>query len=74
MVKDTGSTTMEQKWTVPQERLQDRIQLETVELYVGRYTTDLDRIRDYASVMVDELIFFNQALSNDDIDALYNAD
>ena len=38
---------------------------------VGRDYTDADK--EYASVQVDELIFFNQVLSNDHINKLYNA-
>ena len=37
---------------------------------VGRYYTDQDR--DYISVEIDELIFFNQALNNDNINTLYS--
>ena len=40
-------------------------------IVLGRYYTDSDEY--YTSAMVDELVFFNQALSNDDINALYNA-
>ena len=39
-------------------------------IVVGRYETDKDR--NYVSVQVDELIFFNQALSMNDIKLLYN--
>ena len=42
-------------------------------IVVGRFAIDRDRALDYASVQVDELLFFNQALSNDDVNALYNA-
>ena len=37
-------------------------------IVVGRHYTD--RNQDYASVQVDELIFFNQALTQQQIDAL----
>ena len=40
-------------------------------IVVGRYATDRDI--DYASVMVDELLFFNQALSVDDTETLYQS-
>ena len=38
---------------------------------VGRRYTDQDT--DYASMQIDELIFFNKALSTRDIKLLYNA-
>ena len=38
---------------------------------VGRYYTNTDAL--YASFQVDELIFFNQILSNDNINLLYTA-
>ena len=41
-------------------------------LVVGRYFTDEDRT--YASVQVDELIFFNQALSSEEVIILSNLD
>ena len=37
-------------------------------IVVGRFATDLDR--HYATVMVDELLFFNQTLTSAEIDAL----
>ena len=42
-------------------------------IVVGRYYTDHDGAEDYASVQIDELIFFNHALNNDNVNALYNA-
>ena len=39
-------------------------------IVVGRYYTNADR--DYATVQVDELIFFNQSLSVDEIRMLYD--
>ena len=39
-------------------------------IVVGKYYTELDQ--DYASVMIDELIFFNKTLTNYEIEALYN--
>ena len=36
---------------------------------VGRHYTDKDL--DYVSVQVDELIFFNEALSDTDVEALF---
>ena len=38
---------------------------------LGRYKTNIDN--NYGSVQVDELIFFNQALSEGDITMLHNA-
>ena len=38
-------------------------------IVVGRITTTKDS--SYASVQIDELLFFNQALSNDNINLLY---
>ena len=40
-------------------------------IVVGRYRTDLDR--DYASFMVDELIYFNVSLTSDDLQLIYNS-
>ena len=40
-------------------------------IVVGRWYTDFDC--DYSGVQVDELLFFNGALSNGDINALYTA-
>ena len=40
-------------------------------IVVGRRFTDRDRL--YMSMMVDELLFFNQTLSTTDIKLLYNA-
>ena len=40
-------------------------------IVVGRAHTDQDKL--YASVLVDELLFFNQALINDDINKLYTS-
>ena len=40
-------------------------------IVVGRMKTDEDRY--YASMEIDELIFFNKALSTADIKLLYNA-
>ena len=40
-------------------------------IVVGRISTNLDR--DYASMQVDELIFFNHPLMLDEITALSNA-
>ena len=37
---------------------------------VGRYYTNVNTL--YASVQVDELVFFNQTLSNDNINLLYS--
>ena len=39
-------------------------------IVMGRHYTDLDQ--NYASVQVDELIFFNQALSPSDVTALWH--
>ena len=40
-------------------------------IVVGREFTDQDR--NYASLQVDELIFFNQALNNSEIQLIYNS-
>ena len=40
-------------------------------IVVGRFATDLDR--DYASVMVDELIYFNAALTSTEVQLIYNS-
>ena len=40
-------------------------------IVVGRYYTDKDR--DYASVQVDELIYFDAALTSDDVQLIYNS-
>ena len=40
-------------------------------IVVGRRHTD--RNQNYASVQVDELIFFNQALSDNEVQLIYNA-
>ena len=40
-------------------------------IVVGRHFTDQDRL--HMSMMVDELLFFNQTLSTTDIKLLYNA-
>ena len=40
-------------------------------IVLGRRYTDKDK--DYASVQVDELIFFNQALTNDQVELIYNS-
>ena len=39
-------------------------------IVLGRYYTDSDQL--HASVQVDELIFFNRALTESEIEALYN--
>ena len=40
-------------------------------IVVGRSYTDQDKL--YASVQVDDMIYFNQALINEDINKLYTA-
>ena len=40
-------------------------------IVVGRYYPDQDR--NYASVQVDELIYFNAALTSDDVQSIYNS-
>ena len=40
-------------------------------IVVGRLFTDRDQ--DYASVQVDELIYFNASLSSDHVQSIYNA-
>ena len=40
-------------------------------IVVGRYFTDMDQW--YSSVEVDELVFFNRALTVDDIETLYQS-
>ena len=40
-------------------------------IVVGRYYSDRDE--RYVSVQVDELIFFNAALTNDDVQLIYNS-
>ena len=40
-------------------------------IVVGRLYPDLDQ--EYASVMVDELIYFNAALTSDDVQSIYNS-
>ena len=42
-------------------------------IVVGRFLTDRDQDQDYASVQVDEMLFFNQALSTTDITILNNS-
>ena len=41
-------------------------------IVVGRRFKDKDQ--DYASVQVDELIYFNQALTNEDIQSIFDSD
>ena len=41
-------------------------------IVVGRFTTDRDLDQLYSSIQIDELIFFNKALSTTDIKLLYN--
>ena len=38
-------------------------------IVVGRFSTNQDR--NYASVMVDELIYFNASLTSDDVESIY---
>ena len=40
-------------------------------IVVGRYYPDRDE--HYASVQVDELIYFNAALTNEDVQSIYNS-
>ena len=40
-------------------------------IVVGRIYTNLDQ--DYASFEVDELIYFNAALTSDDVQSIYNS-
>ena len=40
-------------------------------IVVGRYFADRDE--RYSSVMVDELLFFNASLTNDDVQLIYNS-
>ena len=40
-------------------------------IVVGRYYTNQDQ--NYASVQVDELIYFNAALTTDDVRSIYNS-
>ena len=40
-------------------------------IVVGRAYTNQNQ--DYASVQVDELIYFNAALTNDDVQSIYNS-
>ena len=40
-------------------------------IVVGRYYTDRDR--DYASVQVDELIYFDAALTSAEVQSIYNS-
>ena len=40
-------------------------------IVVGRYYPDLDR--NYASVQVDELIYFNAALTSDEVQSICNS-
>ena len=40
-------------------------------IVVGRYYTNYDG--NYASVHVDELIYFDAALTNDDVQSIYNS-
>ena len=40
-------------------------------IVVGRFNTDMDK--DYASVQVDELIYFNAALTSDEVQSIYNS-
>ena len=40
-------------------------------IVLGRIHTDLDR--EYASVMVDELIYFNAALTSNEVQSIYNS-
>ena len=40
-------------------------------IVVGRVYTNLDQ--DYASVQVDELIYFNQALTDEEIHSIFNS-
>ena len=40
-------------------------------IVVGRRWVNLDQ--EYASVQIDELIYFNRALTNDELESIYNS-
>ena len=42
-------------------------------IVVGRLQTYKDQNGSYASVQVDELIYFNAALTNDDVQSIYSS-
>ena len=42
-------------------------------IVVGRQYTDRDQDNSYASLEVDELIFFNAALTSDHVQSIYNS-